>query len=128
MVGSASAEDASPGPDAPALQNDHHFEAGAPDLVRITSQLHLTKQQQAALDQVIENADAGAAVLIKREHDVRDMIAATTTEDPMYAKLVADQAAGESRWTDNREGLRRDVIALLTPAQRARFEQLDTQH
>ena len=106
----------------------HHFEAGAPELLKLTSQLHLSPQQQAQLNDAVERADAGAATLIKRERDLAEMIAASTPQDPLYGKLVAEQAASESRWTDNREGLRRDVIALLSPAQRARFEDLQGSH
>jgi Spy/CpxP family protein refolding chaperone len=106
------------------LDNNHHFEAGAPEIVSATKQLHLSAQQQSRLNQVIEQADAGAAALIKREHDVRDMIAATTPEDPLYAKLIAEQSLAADRWTENRDKLRRGVLDVLTPAQRARFEQL----
>jgi Spy/CpxP family protein refolding chaperone len=110
---------------APAIgDNDHQFEAGAPDIVKVTQRLHLSKQQQTQLNDAIERADAGAAVLIKREHDVREMISATTPDDPLYAKLVSNQAEDMSRWNENREGLRRDVLDLLTPAQRKRFEAL----
>ncbi len=112
-------------PSTPAtLDNDHQFEAGAPDLLKLANKLHLSAQQKAQLNDAIERADAGAAVLIKREHDVGEMIAATTPQDPLYAKLIAEQATESSRWTENRDGLRRDVLALLSPAQRERFEAL----
>ncbi len=106
------------------MDNDHQFEAGAPDLLKLANKLHLSAQQKAQLNDAIERADAGAAVLIKREHDVGEMIAATTPQDPLYAKLIAEQATESSRWTENRDGLRRDVLALLSPAQRERFEAL----
>jgi hypothetical protein len=124
VVGSASPADSSVSATAATLDTDHHFEPGAPDLVRITNQLHLSKQQQAQLNDAIERADAGAAVLIKRESDIREMLAATTPQDPVYAKLIGDQSTGAARWTENRESLRREVVNLLTPAQRTRFEQL----
>jgi hypothetical protein len=123
VVGSAASADSNNGP-AATLDNDHHFEAGAPDLVKITNKLQLSAQQQAQLNDAVERADAGAAVLIKREHDLNEMIAATTPADPLYTKLIADQAASSSRWTENRDGLRRDIIAILNPAQRTRFEAL----
>lgn len=122
VVGSTKAEN----PIAPPmLQNHHQFEAGAPDILKITNQLHLSVQQKAQIHDVIERADAGAAVLINREHDVSEMLAATTPDDPHYAKLVAEQSTANSRWSDNRDSLRRDVLAILSPAQRARFEELD---
>jgi Spy/CpxP family protein refolding chaperone len=128
VVDSSTPADASTDAGSTALENDHHFEAGAPEIVRLTNQLHLSAQQQSQLNAIIERADAGAAALIKREHDVRDMIAATTPADPLYAKLVADQSAGASRWKENRESLRHDVLELLTPAQRTRFESLEAAH
>jgi hypothetical protein len=116
--------DASTVADAASLDNNHNFKAGAPDIVRIADRLNLSQKQKVELNDAIERADAGAAVLIKREHDVLRMLAATTPEDPLYAKLVADQSEASVKWTENREGLRRDVDALLTPAQRARFAEL----
>jgi Spy/CpxP family protein refolding chaperone len=114
-----------PGQSAPpTLDNGHDFVAGAPELLRITKRLNLSPKQQAQLHEVIEKADAGAAVLIEREHDVSQMIAATTPADPAYAKLIADQSAGAEQWTENRESLRRHVLDLLTPAQQKRFEEL----
>lgn len=103
--------------------NDHHFTAGAPEIVAATQKLHLSKSQQSQLSDVIQRADAGAAVLIRRENAVRDMLAATTPQDPMYSKLLEEQASAPTRWKENRDSLRRDVMNLLTPAQRARFEQ-----
>ena len=73
-------------------------------------------------------ADAGAAAPIQREHDLREMIAATTPQDPLYAQLIKDQTGAASRWADNRDGLQRDVLAILTPAQRIRFERLQGAH
>jgi Spy/CpxP family protein refolding chaperone len=104
------------------LSNDHGFQAGAPDLVRATAPLRLTAQQTARIHDAIELADAGAAALIKRENVVCEMLAATTPDDPLYAKLKAEQASADSRWNDNRAGLRRAVSEVLTPAQRAKFE------
>ena len=108
----------------PDLDNNHGFVAGEPELVSVTQRLTLSPKQRAQLRDVIENADAGAGVLIEREHDVRQMIAATTPEDPMYAKLIKDQSAGAAQWTQNRENLRRAVLDILTPAQQKRFEEL----
>jgi hypothetical protein len=126
VVGSTVPAETSASTEAATFDNDHHFQPGAPDLVRVTRQLHLSTRQQAQLNDAIERADAGAAALIKRENDVRQMIAATTPEDPLYAKLLADQSTGAARWTENRESLRREVVDLLTPAQRTRFEELQT--
>lgn len=108
--------------------NDHHFEAGEPSLVRLTQALNLSPLQKAQLHDAIERADAGAAALIQREHDLREMIAATTPQDPMYAQLINDQTGAAARWAENRDGLQRDVLAILTPAQRTRFEQLQGAH
>lgn len=108
----------------PSLENNHGFVAGEPELVSVTKRLKLSPKQQAQLNSVIENSDAGAAVLIEREHDVQQMIAAATPEDPMYTKLINDQAAGAAQWTQNRESLRRAVLDILTPAQQKRFEEL----
>lgn len=126
VVGSAAADQPN-GASAPSLENSHNFVAGAPDLLRTTNRLKLSPKQQAQLRAVIEKADAGAAVLIGREHDVQQMIAATTPADPAYAKLIADQSAGEARWTENRDSLRRDVLGILTPVQQRRFEELESQ-
>jgi Spy/CpxP family protein refolding chaperone len=106
------------------LDNDHRFVPGAPDILKVTRQLNLSPEQTAKVHDVIENADAGAAVLIKHEQDEKQMIAATTPADPMYAKLIAHQANDASLWTENRESLKRDVLNVLTPAQRSRFEEL----
>jgi poly-gamma-glutamate capsule biosynthesis protein CapA/YwtB (metallophosphatase superfamily) len=109
---------------AATLENPHHFQAGAPDIVKAVDQLHLSQAQKVQVNDAIERADAGAAVLIHRENDVKEMIAATTPQDPMYAKLISEQAAEPGLWTENREALHRDVLAALSPAQRARFEEL----
>ena len=125
VVGSASSAEGDEAGAAPPATNDRHFEAGAPDLMRIVGQLHLSRRQQAGVNEAIERADAGAAALIKRERDVREMIAATTPQDPLYAKLIIEQGDEDARWSENRETLRRNVADLLTPAQRTRFEELE---
>jgi Spy/CpxP family protein refolding chaperone len=125
VVGSSSPADSGVPAESATLDSDHHFEAGAPDLVKITRKLNLSSQQQAQVDDAIERADAGAAVLIKRERAVKEMIAATTPQDPLYAKLITEQSTAPSRWSENRDGLRRDVIAILTPDQRTRFQELE---
>lgn len=109
-----------------SLDNDHGFQAGAPELVKETSRLDLSAQQKTKIHDAIDNADAGAAALIKRENVVREMLAATTPDDPLYAKLKSEQGSAEARWNDNREGLRHTVAALLTPAQREKFGQSQT--
>ena len=128
VVGSNTSADTPADSNAPSeaatLDNDHGFQAGAPELLKITDKLHLSAKQKAQLNDVIERSDAGAAALIKREHDVKEMIAATTPQNPQYAELIKEQGAESDRWTDNRETFRREVLALLTPAQQTRFEQL----
>lgn len=124
VVGSSIPADPSAA-ERPTLSSNHDFQAGAPDILKITRQLNLSPKQKEQLNDAIERADAGAAALIKREHDVREMIAATTPENPQYAQLIADQTAGADRWTENRESLHREVLELLTPSQRARFEKLE---
>jgi Spy/CpxP family protein refolding chaperone len=106
------------------LDNDHNFVPGAPDIIKVTRQLNLSPEQTAKVHDAIENADAGAADLIKHEQDEKQMIAATTPADPMYAKLIAHQANDTKSWTENRDGLKRDVMSVLTPAQRSRFQEL----
>ena len=124
VVGSNKPADTVATTDTTIADNNHDFQAGAPDIRKVTDQLHLSAQQKAQVHDAIERADAGAGALINREHDVKEMIASTTPEDPMYSKLVKEQAGQDDRWNENRDGLRRDVLAVLTPAQRARFEQL----
>ena len=114
------------GTPAPSLDNNYNFVAGAPDLLKITNRLHLSPKQQLQLHDVIEKSDAGAAVLIGRDHDVRQMVAATTPADPQYAKLIADQSSGAALWTQNRENLQRDVLAILMPLQQKRFLELQS--
>jgi Spy/CpxP family protein refolding chaperone len=128
VVGSNVATDADSSTTAAAasLDNDHHFQAGAPDIVRIADKLNLSHQQKVELNDAIERADAGAAVLIRREHDVKQMLAAATPGDPLYAKLKEDEAEALTKWSENRDGLRRDVVNLLTPAQRSRFQLLQS--
>ncbi len=106
------------------LDNAHQFVAGAPELLSVTKRLNLSAKQQARVNAAIENADAGAADLIKHEQDLRHMIAATTPEDPLYAKLIADESVNASHWNENRESLRHEVLDILTPAQRSRFDEL----
>jgi Spy/CpxP family protein refolding chaperone len=125
VVGSAKPADTVTSTDMTIADNNHGFQAGAPEIRRVTDQLHLSAQQKSQIHDAIERADAGAGALINREHDVKEMIASTTPEDPLYAKLVKEQAGQGDRWNENRDGLRRDVLAILTPAQRARFEQLE---
>jgi Spy/CpxP family protein refolding chaperone len=124
IVGSSRPADTETASDTTIVNNDHAFQAGAPDIRKVTDQLHLTAQQKAQIHDAIERADAGAGALINRERDVKEMIASTTPEDPMYSKLVKEQAGEGDRWSENRDGLRRDVLAILTPAQREKFEQL----
>jgi Spy/CpxP family protein refolding chaperone len=124
VVGSSKPADSVASSDTAISDNNHEFQPGAPDIRKVTDQLHLSAQQKSQVHDAIERADAGAAVLINREHDVKEMIAATTPADPMYSTLVKEQAGEGDRWNENRDGLRRDVLAILTPAQRTRFEQL----
>ena len=124
VVGDAVPDNASVPAAAADMSNNHHFEAGAPEIVAITKQLHLSARQEKQIEDSIQRADAGAAVLIKREHDLAEMVSATTPQDPLYAKLIHDQAAGVSLWSENRENLRREVLNLLTPQQQKRFEAL----
>ena len=128
VVGDAGADNSGAPPASGGLENYHHFEAGAPDIVSAIRPLHLSAKQDTQVKNAIQRADAGAAVLIKREHDLEEMIAATTPQDPLYAKLINDQSAGISLWTENRNALRREVANLLTPAQRARFEEQQAAH
>ena len=124
VVGSNTSADGPATSEAAPLDNDHDFRAGAPELLKIMDKLHLSAKQKAQLNDVIERSDAGAAALIKREHDVKEMIAATTPQNPQYADLIKEQGAESDRWTENREAFRREVLALLTPAQQTRFEEL----
>ena len=105
--------------------NDHRFEAGAPGILAVTNKLHLSGKQTAQVRAAIEKSDAGAAILIKRDHDVYEMISATTPQDPLYPKLINEQSTNASLFTDNRAALRRDVLAVLTPAQQTRYAQLE---
>jgi len=116
-------------PSAPVngLDNDHHFEAGAPHLTEMASFLDLSARQKAQLTDIIERGDAGAAVLIKREHDVKDMLAKTKPEDPMYADLIREQASAPARWQAARDNVHQEIRGILTPAQQAKFEQLQAQ-
>jgi hypothetical protein len=113
-------------PDAPAanLDSDHRFVPGAPSIVSATKRLNLSPRQTAKVHEAIENADAGAADLIKHEQNLEQMIAATTPEDPMYPKFIKDQTSDVALWDQNRENLRQSVEDILTPAQRSRFEEL----
>jgi hypothetical protein len=124
VVGSNSAADSPAQTEVATLANQHQFEAGAPEIVRVIDKLHLSQRQKVQVNGAIERADAGAAVLINRERDVKEMLSATTPQDPMFNKLMAEQAGEDGRWNENRDGLRRDVMAVLTPAQRTRFEEL----
>ena len=124
VVGSNTPTDSNDRSEPATLDNQHQFQAGAPDIVRAIDKLHLSQRQKVQVNDAIERADAGAAVLIHRENDVKEMIAATTPQDPMYAKLITEQAGEPDRWAENRDALHRDVLAVLTPAQRARFEEL----
>jgi Spy/CpxP family protein refolding chaperone len=125
VVGDAVAE----GSSAPSggLDNDHDFHPGAPELVSATKRLNLSPHQEAQVKDAIERADAGAAVLIKHEHDVRQMLAATTPQDPLYATLISDQSANSTRWSRNREGLRQEIISILTTQQRISFQEMQAQ-
>ena len=105
-----------------SIDNNRHFQAGAPDMVSVTQSLHLTMQQKMQIHTVVENSDAGSAVFLKRENTVREMLAATTPDDPLYAKLKSEQALADARWADRRNELRQSVADLLTPTQRLQFQ------
>lgn len=123
VVGDANVEEAK-APDGAALNNDHHFVAGAPELVAMTDTLHLSARQKTQLNDIIENSDAASAELIKREHNLSQMLAATTPQDPLYAQLQAEQATSAAKWQANRDVLQQNVMAILTPAQQSKLEQL----
>jgi hypothetical protein len=129
VVGDANTEEAkAPDGDA-ALNNDHHFVAGAPELVAMTDALHLSARQKTQLNDIIENSDAAAVELIKRERNLSQMLAATTPQDPLYAQLQAEQATSAAKWQASRDVLQQNVMAILTPAQQSKLEQLQaTQH
>ena len=112
---------------SPGLGSVHDFHPGAPELLSAAKRLNLSAQQEVQVKAAIERADAGAAVLIKHEQDLKQMVAATTPQDPLYAKLIADQAASADRWSENREALRQEVLSILTPPQRAKFEEMQAQ-
>jgi Spy/CpxP family protein refolding chaperone len=120
--------DAAPNSDSTSssanLTTSRPFTAGAPDLVRATATLNLTTAQKNKMTEVIESADAGAAILIRRENAVHEMLAATTSDDPQYAKLETEQASADARWKANRDGLRQSIGNLLTSSQRTKFESL----
>lgn len=124
VVGDATSDAPDSPTNAASLANDHHFQAGAPDLVSVTKQLRLSPKQQLLLNDTIQKSDAGAAALIRRENAVTVMMSSTNPEDPMYPKLDAEHSLAPSLWKDNRDSLRRDVLNILTPSQRLRFEQL----
>jgi Spy/CpxP family protein refolding chaperone len=109
------------------LDNDHNFEAGAPRLSELATLLNLSSQQKVQLNDAIERADAGAAVLIKREQHVKEMLAKTTPADPLYAQLQAEQARAPSLWQEGRTKFRQEVRSILTPAQQTKFDQLRAQ-
>jgi len=112
---------------SPNLDNSHDFVAGAPELLKVLKRVNLSPKQQAKVHELIENSDASAADLINREHDVQQMIAATTPADPMYAKLITNQTEAAAQWTANRDKLQRDVLDILTPDQRKLFEKFQTE-
>jgi Spy/CpxP family protein refolding chaperone len=124
VVGDARADTSTNPGTAVGLDNDHHFEAGAPHLTEMATQLGLSVQQKAQLTDIIERGDAGAAVLIKREHNVKDMLEKTKPEDPRYRELVNEQDGAQARWQTARDAVHREILAILTPAQRVKFEQL----
>jgi Spy/CpxP family protein refolding chaperone len=124
VVGDARDENSSDPSKVAGLDNDHHFEAGAPHLNEMAKYLNLSAQQKTQLNDIVERADAGAAVLIKREHDVQEMLGKTPPQDPLYAQLRAEQEAAPGRWQANRENFHQEVRAILTPAQQSRFEQM----
>jgi hypothetical protein len=124
VVGDARDENSAAPSNAAGLDNDHHFEAGAPHLNEMAKYLSLSLQQKTQLNDIVERADAGAAVLIKREHDVTEMLEKTPAQDPLYAQLRAEQAAAPGRWQASREKFHQEIRAILTPAQQAKFEQM----
>jgi Spy/CpxP family protein refolding chaperone len=124
VVGDAREDNSAEPGNGAGLDNDHHFEAGAPHLTEMAKFLDLSAQQKTQLNDIIERADAGAAVLIKRERDVKEMLGKTPQQDPLYAQLRAEQAAAPGRWQANRDNLQQEIRAILTPTQQARFEQL----
>jgi Spy/CpxP family protein refolding chaperone len=109
------------------LDNDHNFEAGAPRLSELSTLLNLSSRQKVQLNDAIERADAGAAVLIKREQHVKEMLEKTTPVDPLYAQLQAEQARAPALWQEGRTNFHQEVRSILTPAQQARFDQLRAQ-
>ena len=127
VVGDARDDNAPvPGPGV-GLDNDHHFEAGAPHLAELATFLKLSARQKIQLNDIIERGDAGAAVLIKREHDVKEMLEKTTPQDPLYAKLRAEQDAAPAHWQAGRDTIQQEIRAILTPDQQAKFEQWNAQ-
>jgi Spy/CpxP family protein refolding chaperone len=127
VVGDAREDNSVDHNNAGGLDNDHHFEAGAPQLAEMAKFLSLSAQQKTQLRDIFERADAGAAVLIKREHDVEEMLVKTPPQDPLFAQLRAEQAAAPGRWQANRENLHQEIRAILAPAQQAKYEQLKTE-
>jgi Spy/CpxP family protein refolding chaperone len=124
VVGDARSDASADPANGVGLDNDHHFEAGAPHLTEMAKFLGLSVQQKTQLNDIIERADAGAAVLIKREHDVKEMLAKTTSQDPLYSQLRTEQESAPARWQANRDNLHQEIRAMLTPAQQAKFEQM----
>jgi Spy/CpxP family protein refolding chaperone len=124
VVGDAREDSPADSGNGDGLDNEHHFEAGAPHLTEMAKLLDLSAQQKTQLNDIIERADAGAAVLIKRERDVKEMLGKTPPQDPLYTQLRAEQAAAPGRWQANRDNLHQEIRAILTPIQQAKFEQM----
>jgi Spy/CpxP family protein refolding chaperone len=122
--GDARSDSAADPGNAQGLDNDHHFEAGAPHLTEMAASLDLSAHQKTQLNDIIERGDAGAAVLIKREHDVKEMLEKTPAQDPRYAELRAEQSNAPARWLAARNTVHQEIRDILTPAQQAKFEQL----
>jgi Spy/CpxP family protein refolding chaperone len=127
IVGDAHVDSSASDVNAEGLDNDHHFEAGAPHLTEMAASLDLSAQQKAQLNDIIERGDAGAAVLIKREHNVKEMLEKTPVQDPRYAELRAEQADAPARWQSARDAVHQQIRAILTPAQQAKYEHWQAQ-
>lgn len=122
VVGDSAADDPNAATASASLDTPHQFRAGAPEIMAATKGLNLSPEQTTRVSEIIEKADAGAAALIRRENAVTDMLSSTDPNDPMYPKLVAEHSSAKALWKENREALRQDVLSVLTPPQRERFE------
>jgi Spy/CpxP family protein refolding chaperone len=123
----ANAQDSTAAPAPPPGPHGHH--AWGP--WRIYSKLGLTAEQQSSIKAILTAAKPQMQSLHQQMHANHLKLRETTPDDPNYASVVTATSQADAtlaaQATTQREAVRAQMYAVLTPAQKTQLAALEAQ-